>query len=208
LALITTTINAAVLPLEGRLETALGSGVFLAYYDPNLDITWLADANAGAGSAFDDELSTTDGVMTWANANAWAASLTLGGMSDWRLPTTLNLDSTCDSPVNSTGFNCTGSEMGYLYYEEGITGAAPGPFSNLQSSLYWSGTEFVLDPTKAWFFNFFSGIQISTPKFAGLFAWAVHSGDVPAVVPVPAAVWLFGSGLLGLVGMARRKKAA
>jgi hypothetical protein len=29
-----------------------------------------------------------------------------------------------------------------------------------------------------------------------------------AVVPVPAAVWLFGSGLLGLAGMARRKKAA
>jgi hypothetical protein len=27
----------------------------------------------------------------------------------------------------------------------------------------------------------------------------------PAVVPVPAAVWLFGSGLLGLVGIARRK---
>jgi hypothetical protein len=30
----------------------------------------------------------------------------------------------------------------------------------------------------------------------------------PAAVPVPAAVWLFGSGLLGLVGVARRKKAA
>jgi hypothetical protein len=28
-----------------------------------------------------------------------------------------------------------------------------------------------------------------------------------AAVPVPAAVWLFGSGLLGLVGMVRRKKA-
>jgi hypothetical protein len=26
------------------------------------------------------------------------------------------------------------------------------------------------------------------------------------VVPVPAAVWLFGSGLLGLAGVARRKK--
>jgi len=26
-------------------------------------------------------------------------------------------------------------------------------------------------------------------------------------VPVPAAVWLFGSGLIGLVGVARRKKA-
>ncbi len=31
---------------------------------------------------------------------------------------------------------------------------------------------------------------------------------VTGVVPVPPAVWLFGSGLLGLVGIARRKKAA
>jgi hypothetical protein len=28
----------------------------------------------------------------------------------------------------------------------------------------------------------------------------------PKVIPVPAAVWLFGSGLLGLVGVARRRK--
>ena len=26
-------------------------------------------------------------------------------------------------------------------------------------------------------------------------------------IPIPSALWLFGSGLLGLVGMARRKKA-
>jgi len=34
--------------------------------------------------------------------------------------------------------------------------------------------------------------------------------DVPvaSAVPVPAAVWLFGSGLIGLVGVARRKKSA
>jgi len=29
-----------------------------------------------------------------------------------------------------------------------------------------------------------------------------------AAVPLPATVWLFGSGLLGLIGIARRKKAA
>jgi hypothetical protein len=31
--------------------------------------------------------------------------------------------------------------------------------------------------------------------------------ETQSTVPVPAAVWLFGSGLLGLIAMARRKKA-
>ena len=51
---------------------------------------------------------------------------------------------------------------------------------------------------------------------AGLFAAAsvlpeedpgvITTGTIGAsVVPVPAAIWLFGSGLLGLVGISRRK---
>ena len=60
-----------------------------------------------------------------------------------------------------------------------------------------------------------------TPKdgggtsFKGVF-YAFHmegvidAADVqpPEPIPVPAAVWLFGSGLLGLVGVARRKKTS
>ena len=39
-------------------------------------------------------------------------------------------------------------------------------------------------------------------------AFFFTSGNITGtVVPVPAAVWLFGSGLLGLVGISRRKKA-
>lgn len=40
--------------------------------------------------------------------------------------------------------------------------------------------------------------------------WHSASGAflVPAPVPVPPALWLFGSGLLGLVGIARRKRAS
>jgi hypothetical protein len=34
------------------------------------------------------------------------------------------------------------------------------------------------------------------------------AADNPPAVPVPAAVWLFGSGLLGLLGAARKKSAA
>jgi hypothetical protein len=35
---------------------------------------------------------------------------------------------------------------------------------------------------------------------------AINAGTAP--VPLPAAVWLFGSGLMGLVGVSRRRKAA
>ena len=41
---------------------------------------------------------------------------------------------------------------------------------------------------------------------AALPAELISFGTVSAV-PIPAAAWLFGSGLLGLVGIARRKKA-
>jgi len=34
------------------------------------------------------------------------------------------------------------------------------------------------------------------------------TGTVGSAVPVPAAVWLFGSGLIGLAGVARRRKTA
>ncbi len=36
--------------------------------------------------------------------------------------------------------------------------------------------------------------------------YSLHLEGQVSAVPVPAAIWLFGSGLLGLVGMARRKK--
>jgi hypothetical protein len=79
-----------------------------------------------------------------------------------------------------------------------------GPFSLDESHFYWSGT--VFDPLNQVHFDFFSGVQGNVVSCCN-FAWAVRTGDVPAVVPVPAAVWLFGSGLLGLIGMAKRNKA-
>ena len=56
-----------------------------------------------------------------------------------------------------------------------------------------------------------SGIRMGTAPFPGHGAnFDMTSMTVTAItttVPVPAAVWLFGSGLLGLVGVARRKAA-
>ena len=51
----------------------------------------------------------------------------------------------------------------------------------------------------------FGGMQ--TAPFLNAAPLFNGTGDVSAV-PVPAAVWLFGSGLVGLAGVARRRKAA
>ncbi|MHB1942086.1 MAG: PEP-CTERM sorting domain-containing protein [Acidiferrobacteraceae bacterium] len=175
-----------------------------AVYDTALNITWLADANYANTSGYAS--SPYSGAMTWSQANTWAAGLTVGGVSGWRLP---SADLTCGN-----GYNCTSSEMGELFYNElgGVAGnsiltthnANLALFQNV-NSVYWSGTETTPGATAATF-DFYTGGQAVYGIESGyLYAWAVHSGDV-AAVPEPASTWLFGSGLLGLIGVARRKK--
>ena len=53
-------------------------------------------------------------------------------------------------------------------------------------------------------FDSWGSLSDETSDFIGTF---LVRGDSLNAVPVPAAVWLFGSGLIGLVGVARRKKA-
>jgi hypothetical protein len=54
------------------------------------------------------------------------------------------------------------------------------------------------------------GIPMTGGPFQGFNASFGGTAVVSSVsaVPIPAAVWLFGSGLLGLVGVARRKKSS
>lgn len=102
-----------------------------------------------------------------------------------------------------------GPQNGYgIFRNNGIqiSGGDVGPFTNTQSSTYWSGTENAPDRNFAWDFYTDRGLQNASGKGNQFYAWAITPGQV-AAVPVPGAVWLFGSGLLGLRGLKRRKSA-
>jgi hypothetical protein len=57
--------------------------------------------------------------------------------------------------------------------------------------------------------SLYGTIVTPTPAFPGFhpqFSGNLHKASGVPAVPVPAAVWLMGSGLVGLVGVARRRR--
>lgn len=190
----------------------------------NVDLGPITGVNTYGGSYI-----YNDGTMTWGGALKWISAMNAAnylGYSDWRLPTVADTSTPgCNWAYSGTdcGYNvntATG-EMAHLFYDElgnnayyDQAGVAPqpgwglantGPFSNLLSNnYYWSGTESAQFADMAWYFRFYDGDQNAYFKSVSYYALAVRSGQVDSV-PVPASVWLLGSGLLGLIGMARRK---
>lgn len=209
--LLGATCAGILIAASGAAQAALidrGGGLI---YDTDLNITWLADTNYARTSGYD-----ADGLMTWSGANTWAENLnyydSVRGVtfSDWRLP----------SSNECTYYNCTGSELGHMFYNElgGVAGqyidaihnANYWLFTNFPPGFYWTSASYAPIPGRALGFYAGDGGQYAYYKTNLLYAWAVRSGDVAAAastVPVPAAAWLFGSGLLGLVGVSRKRRA-
>ncbi len=174
-------VNADLLPRLGGV----------AVYDTDRDITWLADPLAGAGSTFDDGADPSDGLMTWASAQAWVESLTVGNVSDWRLPRTPIQDDNICQPVPS-GFNCTNSELGHLFYEElsGIAGSPVTDSGDQDLALFdspaviaWSEIPY-FSPEQAYTFNMLTGGQFTQSIALYRAVWAVRTGDVGIIATV------------------------
>jgi hypothetical protein len=118
-------------------------------FDTDLNITWIADANLAASNTFGAGGIGPDGRMNWNETRSWIAAMNSAeylGFSAWRMPAGLNQDGT--GPCR--GYNCTGSEMGHLFYVEfGATAHTSvldtgnsvelAKFENIQSGSYWHG---------------------------------------------------------------------
>ena len=84
-----------------------------------------------------------------------------------------------------------------------------GPFENFIAGRYWTDVRHT-DPDEDRAFDLDATFgQMGTGLTSGYkFVWAVTDGDIGslAAVPVPAAGWLLGSGIVGLLAL--RRKAA
>ena len=150
------------------------------------------------------------GRVDWFGAQAFVGylnSIDYKGSNQWCLPST---------PVAAQmqGYYLTGSDMGQLFYNE--LGGAGGNsitayhnsnytlFSNIQNDGYWSEKEYETNPVLAWMFDASAGSHASLYKGSPYYTWVVAPGNVGAV-PIPGAMWLFGSCLACFIGFNRRK---
>jgi hypothetical protein len=206
----------ATLPLlsEAALRPVRG-GEALLEDDP--DIVYLADMSIGTSQTFGVEDIDESGRINWFTANGFVAAMNdfddgKGWLriNNWRLLERTLPDPGCETtaanPPPAFGFNCTLREMGHLYYIEwertddndlgaSQVAADDADFRNLISGPYWSGTENVGSSPYDFFFANGSQATLSRAFDGGI----LQVTDF--VVPLPAAAWLFASGLLGMVGL-------
>lgn len=206
-------------------------------YDDVLKITWLKDANYAKTSGYDaDGRMNWSAANAWAAGLSYFDSVRSVTWTDWRLPTVNPVGAAFDYNFSNNGTTDMGygisspnSEMAYMYYvnlgnlgrctpNSGNSGWCSvqsgwglnntGPFDNLQSDDYWSGTAYAPDPARlAWDFLSREGDQNHGLQGVEMFAWAVRPGDVAAAgaVPEPMSLALLGAGWAGLA-LGRRRR--
>ncbi len=186
---------------QGTWETTLlprhfdNDGVADAFYDTALDITWLRATNITS--------------MGWVQSNDWAANLTVGGITTWRLPK----GSDC---IGINGSTCTDSEMGHLWNvtlgnkQSDYTVSHPTALTNTANFIgligypYWSGS--ASPGGYAQSFNMRTGNQVWVVQYSvTTLAMAVTDGDV-LPVPEPSSTAMGVAGLIGLWFVTRSER--
>jgi hypothetical protein len=204
--------------VNGTLRNVTNSSGVLGVVDSTLEgqITNQAGARIIAGSGADVikvsaatrlfNEGVIDGSLTVGDGGILSGSGILSGNLDIFSGGTFLSDNITD-PFNVEGTATLAGELQFDWFDLDLNGDPLTPIAGDFIDLMYANTiigEFdlltlaLLGDGLGWQLDYLTD-EIGSLDVARL--------SVVSAVPVPAAVWLFGSGFLGLVGIARRKKA-
>ena len=219
LALMALSFTAYADPSAGRgtWETTLrardlnGDGNSDAFYDTELNITWLRDWNYANGSEFGSTWGN-NGRMDSSEAQLWINNLKVGSFGGWRLPKMVdtgeidcvgfgNGGTDCGYNVQTKEGSYIFSELAHMYYVTLAnnaywlpnSNAAPpdfglantANFDNMKSFSYWFGVGYISNPRIRWSFDNTDGLQWPRDDWQGFYVIPVHDGDIGTSLAVP-----------------------
>jgi len=131
-------------------------------------VAWPSQRFADNGETVTDSLTSLEwtknanlgGYKTWQQALDYVKTLNTGNHNDWRLPNERELRSLAD----------------YSKYNPALPQGYP--FTNVQSSLYWSSTSYADYTVIAWVVDLDGGYVSNRNKTDGYYVWPVRAGQV------------------------------
>jgi len=113
--------------------------------------------------------------------------------------TTSPITGSTETGLDFSGFNWPWNGIEDIPFGSGAWGAG---FTDGIANFEWDGIY-----GHTYTIDYRGTVEEGSPTGLGSVQFEYHfEGTVVSAVPVPASIWLLGSGLLGLVGFARRKK--
>jgi len=128
------------------------------------------------------------------NGDAWIARFSANGYNGYSTDIDYRTDGLGNVGPNDVTRDITGDNLNFRYDPALIV----PPDEGLFISVLTDAVAFDLSGTFT--------ILAQNDFGADVFRAVLTDVSAPSTVPVPAAVWLFGSGLIGLLGLSRRKK--
>lgn len=206
-----------------------GDGYSEAYYDTNLNLTWLINSKLNQEYIATNTIGVqpSHAPNTWQWAKSWAQNLSMSGIDGWRLPSfqadgkfelsdlfyrTLGNSTPPDQTSISTGYftNVSG-----VYWSEAQDQSSQGiwVFNTQTGNLFknnelrpvtFGQTTYYLEPQTS---TSASPIPLyTTPSINLAYAWAVHDGDIGTAIsiPEPATTSMIFMGLIGIIFCTRK----
>ena len=198
----------AGLTINGSVQSNFSDPSFATWFGAQLatDVRWMVGAydqisNSLLGSQRRAIVSSKNPTENFFNANldSFVTTGNYGGLSVLFNPATLSNTGTLLASQANTGFN------------GGLDLTTLGSVGDSQSLFYAVRTAFTLSsstPANVTRFGNSSEFAAITLAANGELTYALAAAQVAAPVPLPAAAWLMGVGLIGIGGMVRRRRAA